>query len=171
VRPGVDAFDRDDPLGFFFLLLCRAFGFKDALDFRPQMRLIVLQRQNVIGSLLTNLLSDLLLRPHRVDRHDAALERKQVQQFGDRPNLIRFLIDFGLPLFIARTRCNTDVSRIKARIDAIDFRKLANRADKYGIPVPDMIYTDETNGERYVPSTWVEFLDRRETLKPFIERI
>lgn len=61
------------------------------------------------------------------------------------------------------TKCNADMSRINARIDAIDFYKLAKQADKYGVPVPDAVIVDETNGERYSPSTWVELLERRET--------
>ncbi len=69
------------------------------------------------------------------------------------------------------TKCNADLSRINARIDAIDFHKLAKQADKYGVPVPDAIIIDETNGEKYVPSTWVELLDRRETAMTNKEKI
>jgi hypothetical protein len=69
------------------------------------------------------------------------------------------------------TKCNVDLSRINARIDAIDFYKLAKRADKYGVPVPDAVIIDETNGERYSPSTWVELLERRETAMSSKEKI
>jgi hypothetical protein len=63
----------------------------------------------------------------------------------------------------AETKCNTDLSRIKAQIQAIDLYPLAKQADKYRVPVPDTIYTDERNGEKITPTTWLEFLDRRET--------
>jgi hypothetical protein len=63
----------------------------------------------------------------------------------------------------AETKCNADLSRIKARIQAIDLYPLAKQADKYGVPVLDTVIIDETNGEKYTLSTWIEFLDRRET--------
>ena len=69
------------------------------------------------------------------------------------------------------TNCNADMSRINASIDAIDFRKLAKQADKYGVPVPETVIIDETNGERYTPSTWVELLERRETAMTNKEKI
>ncbi|MNC98363.1 hypothetical protein D3C83_162970 [compost metagenome] len=53
----------------------RAFGLKDSLDLCPQIRLIVLERQDVIGPLFPDLLGDLFLRPHGIDRHDAAFDK------------------------------------------------------------------------------------------------
>lgn len=69
------------------------------------------------------------------------------------------------------TKCNADLSWINARIDAIDFYKPAKLADKYGVPVPDAVIIDETNGERYSPSTWMELLERRETAMSNKEKI
>jgi hypothetical protein len=68
-------------------------------------------------------------------------------------------------------RCNADLSAIKARIAAIDLRSLAKRADKYGIPMPDVIYTDGANGERYSAPSWVALLEWRKTEMPNKEKI
>src|SRR6266498_1743648 len=78
------------------LLLRRAFSFKDAFDFRSQIRMIILEREHVIGALFANLFGNILLRAHRVNCHYATLDMEQAQQFGDSRNLIRLPIDFDL---------------------------------------------------------------------------
>src|SRR6266508_4244065 len=78
------------------LLLRRAFSFKDAFHFGAQSRMIIFERQHVIGALFANLFGNILLRAHRVNRHYATLDMEQAQQFGDSRDLIRLPIDFDL---------------------------------------------------------------------------
>src|SRR5262245_49619776 len=92
----IGCFGRAFFLRSLLLLLRRAFSFKDALDFGAQSRMIILERQHVIGTLFANLFGYLLLRAHRVNRHYATLDMEQAQQFGDSRDLIRLPIDFDL---------------------------------------------------------------------------
>jgi len=62
----------------------------------------------------------------------------------------------------AREKCNTELSRIKARIDAVEMQPLIKQADKYGITVPEFIHIDLSNGERYVPTSWLRYAEYRE---------
>lgn len=55
-----------------------------------------LSERRVIGALLANLFGDLLLCAHRVNRHYAALDMEQAQQFWDGRNFIRLLVNFDL---------------------------------------------------------------------------
>jgi len=61
-----------------------------------QARLIAFEREHIIRALVGDAPSDLLLRPHRVDRHNRALEVEHVQEFRDRRDLVGLSIDGSL---------------------------------------------------------------------------
>lgn len=56
-----------------------------------------LKRQDLVGFLLNNLLGKRLLRSHRVDRDDRALNVHQPQKPGNRGDFVRFVIAGDLP--------------------------------------------------------------------------
>src|SRR5262245_11812168 len=89
-------FGRAFVLRSLLLLLRRAFSFQDALDFGAQSRMILLERQHVIGARFANLVGNLLLRAHRINRHSATLDLEQAHPFGEGRDLIRLPIDFDL---------------------------------------------------------------------------
>lgn len=62
----------------------------------------------------------------------------------------------------AREKCNIELSGIKAEIDAVELQPLIKQADKYGLPVPEVIHIDPSNGERYVPTSWARYAEHRE---------
>ena len=57
-----------------------------------QRRLVVLHREHIMPLPLADPLDDLRLAAHRVDRHRATLEVQQLEQFGDRRDLVRLLL-------------------------------------------------------------------------------
>src|SRR6266542_4529045 len=59
-------------LPLFLFLLRHAFGLKDPFHFSPQMGLIILERQHIIGLLLANLLSNIL----RSEEHTSELQSR-----------------------------------------------------------------------------------------------
>ena len=58
--------------------------------------LILFERQDVVGILLDDLLGNLPLAAHRIDRDDAAGDCQSVQEFGNRSDLIRLVVDLDL---------------------------------------------------------------------------
>ena len=58
--------------------------------------LIALERQHVVGLLVDDLLGDGALAADRVEGDDGALDRQQVEQFGDGDDLVRFVGDLDL---------------------------------------------------------------------------
>jgi hypothetical protein len=65
-------------------------GLADAL---AQGRLVVFERQHVVGALLDDLTGDRRLAAHRVQRDDRVLEVEQPQQDWDRRDLVRLRVD------------------------------------------------------------------------------
>lgn len=59
--------------------------------------MIVLEGQDVIGSLLSNRLGNLFLTPHGVDRDKGTLKLQHPQQRGNGGDFVRLVIDFALP--------------------------------------------------------------------------
>src|SRR4051794_22867609 len=57
---------------------------------------IGLQRQQIVGTFGSDPRGDVLLAPHRVERHDGALEMQDVEQLGNGGDLIRLAVDFAL---------------------------------------------------------------------------
>src|SRR3954453_13441055 len=57
---------------------------------------IGLQRQEVVGTLGPDPRGDVLLAPHRVERHDGAVEMQGIEQLGDGGDLVRLAIDLAL---------------------------------------------------------------------------
>jgi hypothetical protein len=62
------------------------------LDIRVQVRLVVLDGQNVIPAARDDLGGDLLLRPHRIDRHQRPGHVEQLQQARDRGDLVGLVV-------------------------------------------------------------------------------
>ena len=58
--------------------------------------MVVLERQDIVGALGPDLLGDLLLAAHRVERHDAAFEPQDIEQLRDGRDLVRLAIDRAL---------------------------------------------------------------------------
>jgi hypothetical protein len=52
--------------------------------------------RDVIGLLVDDLLRDVALAPHRIDRDDRPFDRQHRQQFGDRDDLVGLFRDFDL---------------------------------------------------------------------------
>ena len=69
---------------------------EEQLDVVAQRALITLQSEHVIGVILDDLSRDLLLASHRVDGHRRTFQRQQLQEIGDRCDLVRLLRDFDL---------------------------------------------------------------------------
>jgi len=67
------------------------------LDILAQRALIAFEREDVIGLVINDLLGDVALTAHGIDAHDRALNRQQIQQFGDRDDFVRLLRHFDLP--------------------------------------------------------------------------
>src|ERR1700736_4605093 len=63
------------------------------LDVLVQVRLVVLDREEVTPTTGDDLGGDLPLASHRVDRHQRTGKVEQLQQSWDRRDLIRLLID------------------------------------------------------------------------------
>jgi hypothetical protein len=61
--------------------------------------MIVLEGQDVIGSLLSNRLGNLFLTPHGVDRDNGTLQLQHPQQRGNGGDFVRLVIDFALPSY------------------------------------------------------------------------
>jgi len=57
---------------------------EEVLRLLMQRRLVLLQADDVVRALVDDGLHDFLLRPDGIDRHDASLEAKNLQQSGDR---------------------------------------------------------------------------------------
>src|SRR3954465_1732524 len=57
---------------------------------------IGLQRQEIVSTLGSDLRGNVLLAPHRVERHDGALEMQDVEQLGDGGDLVRLAVDLAL---------------------------------------------------------------------------
>ena len=55
-----------------------------------QARLIAFEGEHVMGALVDDAPGDLLLRSHRVDGDDRALEVEHIQEFGNRRDLVDF---------------------------------------------------------------------------------
>ena len=66
------------------------------LDVLAQQALVAFQRENVIGLLVDDLLSDITLATHRIDGHDSAFDRQHVQELGDSDDLVGFFRDLDL---------------------------------------------------------------------------
>ena len=62
-----------------------------------ERRVIVLERQDILCSLLCNSLGDLFLTPHRINRDYRSCEVQQVEELGNGDNFVGFLLDFPLP--------------------------------------------------------------------------
>jgi|GEM_PF-3443202 len=60
------------------------------------MRLIFLQRQDIIRLLIDNPRRNLFLAAHRIDGDDASGQAQHLEQVRDRCDLIRLVIDFAL---------------------------------------------------------------------------
>lgn len=70
---------------------------KEITDGSSQTRLVVLDRQDVVGFLVADRLGDGGLGAQRIDGDDAALQRQGGQEFGNRRLLVRFLRRRALP--------------------------------------------------------------------------
>ena len=57
---------------------------------------IGLQRQQIVGTLGPDSLRDILLAPHRIERHDGAVEIQSVEQLRDCGDLVRLAVDRAL---------------------------------------------------------------------------
>src|SRR3954463_14605777 len=57
---------------------------------------IGLQRQQIVRTLRSDPRGNVLLAPHRVERHDGALEMQDVEQLGDSGDLVRLAVDLAL---------------------------------------------------------------------------
>jgi hypothetical protein len=71
----------------------KAHGFllgDEDLDILAQRPLIALQREDVVGFLVEDLLRDVSLAAHRIDGHDRSLDRKHAQKLRDRYDLVGF---------------------------------------------------------------------------------
>src|SRR3954471_2830581 len=82
-------------------------------------RVIGLETQQVVGPARQDLLGDGGLAAHGVQRHDAVLQRKLIQQFRDRGDLVGRLMDATLArhealLAQALTRCKGDRSPLRS---------------------------------------------------------
>ena len=66
------------------------------LDLLVERRLVLLDGQDVVGFGLTDLLGDLLLAAHRIDRDQCPGDLQQLQQFRNRRDLVGFLLDHDL---------------------------------------------------------------------------
>jgi site-specific DNA recombinase len=58
--------------------------------------LVLLERQHVVAFLIEDLLGDLPLTAHGVNRDDAARDRQRAQQFGDGGDLVGLVVDLDL---------------------------------------------------------------------------
>ncbi len=65
---------------------------KERLDRLMQRRLVVFHRQHVVALRADNLLGDVFLATHRVDRDDRALHVDLVDQRGNGRDFVRFLL-------------------------------------------------------------------------------
>src|SRR3954470_1334092 len=57
---------------------------------------IGLQRREVVGTLRPDPCGDVLLAPHRIERHDGAVEMQGIEQLGDGSDLVRLAVDLAL---------------------------------------------------------------------------
>src|SRR3954447_9240502 len=55
-----------------------------------------LQPQEIVGTLRPDPRGDVLLTPHGIERHDAAVEMQGVEQLGDGGDLVRLAVDLAL---------------------------------------------------------------------------
>ncbi len=69
---------------------------KEQDDIFIQVFLVLFERQQIVSSLLDNCLGNLSLTAHGINRHQAALQIQQLQELGDRRDLVRLFIDFLL---------------------------------------------------------------------------
>ena len=69
---------------------------KEPCDIFVEMTLVVLNRQHIVGVPLDDRLGDLGLAAHGVDGHDTARYLEQLQQLGDRGDLVGFVVDLDL---------------------------------------------------------------------------
>jgi hypothetical protein len=65
---------------------------KGRIDLFVEIPLVVLERQGIVSLLLDNLLGNLGLRVHRINRHDTSSKRSLLQQQRDRRDLVRLLL-------------------------------------------------------------------------------
>ena len=62
----------------------------------PQLRLVLLDRQNIVRALFDDLTRDLLLAAHGVDGYYAAFDFQRLEQFGDGGCLVGMVVGFDL---------------------------------------------------------------------------
>src|SRR6476646_865756 len=58
--------------------------------------MVGLQRQQIVGTLRPDPRGNVLLAPHRIERHDGAVEMQGVEQLGDGGDLVRLAVDLAL---------------------------------------------------------------------------